>query len=113
MMKSAFIGIAAAFAMMLPAVPAAAVVQNHLSNQAQTAAAQTDPAFQARHDRDRHDARSDRRYSNSRHRSNTRQRTSNRRLSAHQRACSRRYSSYNPRTDRYRTRRGQWVRCRL
>ena len=112
MMKSAFIGIAAAFAMMLPAVPAAAVVQNHLSNQAQTAA-QTDPAFQARHDRDRHDARSDRRYTNNRHRSNTRQRTSNRRLSAHQRACSRRYNSYNPRTDRYRTRRGQWVRCRL
>ena len=106
-MKSAFIGIAAAFAMMLPAVPAAAIVQNHLSNQTQTAATQTDPAFQARHDRDRHDARSDRRYSNNRHRTN------NRRLSAHQRACSRRYSSYNPRTDRYRSHRGQWVRCRL
>ena len=29
------------------------------------------------------------------------------------RQCARRYSSYNPRTDTYRSRHGQWKRCRL
>jgi hypothetical protein len=35
------------------------------------------------------------------------------RWDSHRRQCARRYSSYNPRTDTYRSRHGQWKRCRL
>ncbi|MDQ8758144.1 BA14K family protein [Sphingosinicella sp. LHD-64] len=42
-----------------------------------------------------------------------RQARSGRGLSAHQKACARRYRSYNPRTDRYTVRPGVTARCRL